>query len=63
VPAGVPWGAGRISNPRFVAVGNTLTNFAPATTGLIWLRNNDNTNYFSDVGRQIVKVIVTTGRS
>jgi hypothetical protein len=29
----------------------------------IWLRNNDNTNYYSDVGRQIVKVILTMGGS
>jgi hypothetical protein len=56
-----PGGPGGITNPGFVAVGDTLTNFAPSTTGTIWLRNNDNTNYDSDVGRQIVKVIVTTG--
>jgi hypothetical protein len=58
-----PGGPGGITNPGFVAVGNTLMNFAPATAGPIWLRNNDNTNYYSDVGRQIVKVIVTTGGS
>ncbi len=56
-----PGGPGGVTNPGFVAVGDTLTNFAPSTTGTIWLRNNDNTNYDSDVGRQIVKVIVTTG--
>jgi hypothetical protein len=56
-----PGGPGGITNPGFVAVGDTLVNFAPQTTGEIWLRNNDNTNYYSDVGRQIVKVIVTTG--
>ncbi len=55
-----PGGPGGTTNPGFVAIGDTLTNFAPSTTGTIWLRNNDNTNYDSDVGRQIVKVIVTT---
>jgi hypothetical protein len=58
-----PGGPGGITNLGFVAVGDTLTNFAPSTTGTIWLRNNDNTNYYSDVGRQIVKVIVTMGGS
>jgi hypothetical protein len=58
-----PGGPGGISNPGFVEVGNTLINFAPQTTGAIWLRNNDNTNYYSDVGRQIVKVILTTSGS
>jgi hypothetical protein len=56
-----PGGPGGITNPGFVAVGDTLMNFAPPTTGKIWLRNNDNTNYYSDVGHQIVKVIVTAG--
>jgi hypothetical protein len=59
-PAG---GAGGLTNPGFVEVGNTLLNFEPKTVGTIWLRNNDNTNYFSDVGRQIVKVVVTAPRS
>ncbi len=58
-----PGGHGGIANPGFVAVGDTLMNFAPTTAGKIWLRNNDNTNYYSDVGRQIVKVILTTGDS
>jgi hypothetical protein len=58
-----PGGPGGITNPGFVAVGDTLKNFAPSTTGTIWLRNNDNTNYYSDVGHQIVKVIVTSGGS
>jgi hypothetical protein len=58
-----PGGPGGITNPGFVAIGNTLTNFVPSTTGTIWLRNNDNTNYYSDVGHQIVKVIVTSGGS
>jgi|ERR1700722_991376 len=58
-----PGGQGGITNPGFVGVGNTLANFVPATTGKIWLRNNDNTNYYSDVGHQIVKVILTTGGS
>lgn len=56
-----PGGPGGITNPGFVAVGDTLMNFAPSTTGPIWLRNNDNTNYYSDVGRQIVKVIIAAG--
>ncbi len=58
-----PGGPGGIANPGFVAVGDTLIDFAPATAGTIWFRNNDNTNYYSDVGRQIVKVILTTGGS
>jgi hypothetical protein len=58
-----PGGHGGITSRGFVAAGNTLLNFAPRTTGSIWLRNNDNTNYISDVGRQIVKVIVTAGAS
>ncbi len=58
-----PGGPGGVANPGFVSVGGTLVNFAPSTTGVIWLRNNDNTNYFSDVGQQIVKVIVTAGGS
>jgi len=60
-PPNVPEGCrGGIANPGFVKVGNTLKNFAPRTTGTIWLRTNDNTNHISNVGRQIVKVIVTT---
>jgi len=51
---------GGITDPGFVEAGNTLANFAPITTGTIWLRTNDNTNHISDVGQQIVKVIVTT---
>jgi hypothetical protein len=58
-----PGGPGGITNPGFVAVGDTLVNFAPSTTGTVWLRNNDNTNYYSDVGHQIVKVIITSGGS
>jgi hypothetical protein len=57
VPRGGPGGT---TNPGFFEAGHTLLNFVPTTTGAIWLRNNDNTNYFSDVGRQIVKVIVTS---
>jgi hypothetical protein len=56
-------GAGGITRPGLIAVGDTLLNFAPSTAGRIWLRNNDNTNYYSDVGRQIVKVIITAGPS
>jgi hypothetical protein len=58
-----PGGSGGVANPGFVSVGDTLMNFAPSTTGAIWLRNNDSTNYYSDVGRQVVKVIVTAGGS
>jgi hypothetical protein len=64
VPVGArSGGPGGITNPGFVALGNTLRDFTPPTTGKIWLRNNDNTNYISDVGHQIVKVIVTSGGS
>jgi len=56
-------GSGGLTNPGFVEAGNTLLNFAPRTTGAIWLRNNDNTNYYSDVGKQIVKVLVTASGS
>lgn len=58
-----PGGPGGITNPGFIAIGNTLLNFAPATTGKVWLRNNDNTNYYSDVGRQIVKMLLTADQS
>lgn len=58
-----PGGPGGITNPGFLVVGDTLTNFASPTTGPIWLRNNDNTNYYSDVGHQIVKLILTSGGS
>lgn len=58
-----PGGPGGIVNPGFVAVGDTLVNFVPSTTGKVWFRNNDNTNYYSDVGRQIVKAILTTDGS
>lgn len=64
VPIGAPsGGSGGITNPGFVEIGNTLLSFTPPTTGEIWLRNNDNTNYYSDTGRQIVRVIVTTSAS
>ncbi|HEV3070426.1 MAG TPA: hypothetical protein VGY76_03250 [Solirubrobacteraceae bacterium] len=60
-PPNAPEGCrGGITDPGFVEVGNTLMNFAPKTTGTIWLRTNDNTNHISNVGQQIVKVIVTT---
>jgi hypothetical protein len=55
-----PGGPGGETNPGFFEAGNTLLNFAPPATGAVWLRNNDNTNYYSDVGHQIVKVIVTS---
>jgi hypothetical protein len=55
-------GPGGITRPGLVAVGDTLLDFAPSTVGKVWLRNNDNTNHYSDVG-QIVKVIIATGGS
>ena len=59
-PPNVPEGCrGGITNPGFFEAGDTLTNFTPVTTGEIWLRTNDNTNHISNVGKQIVKVIVT----
>jgi hypothetical protein len=59
-PPNVPEGCrGGITSPGFFAAGNTLMNFTPVTTGEIWLRTNDNTNHISNVGKQIVKVIVT----
>jgi len=58
VPAG---GGGGVTNPGFVEIGNTLLDFAPTNPGELWLRNNDNTNSISDVGKQIVKVLITTG--
>jgi hypothetical protein len=60
-PPNVPEGCrGGTTDPGFFEAGNTLVNFTPATTGEIWLRTNDNTNHISNVGQQIVKVIVTT---
>ena len=56
-----PGGQGGITNPGLLAIGDTLRNFASSATGPIWLRNNDNTNYYSDVGHQIVKLILTAG--
>lgn len=59
-PVNVPEGCqGGTRNPGFFEAGDTLKNYAPQTTGPIWLRTNDNTNHFSDVGKQIVKVMVT----
>jgi hypothetical protein len=60
-PPNVPEGCrGGITDPGFVGVGNTLSNFSPVTTGEIWLRTNDNTHHISNVGRQIAKVIVVS---
>jgi hypothetical protein len=60
-PRNVPEGCrGGTTDPGFVAIGNTLTNFPPTTTGEIWLRTNDNTNHISNIGQQIVKVLLTT---
>ncbi len=60
VPPNVPEGCrGGTSDPGFVEAGNTLKDFAPKTTGTVWLRTNDNTNHVSNVGQQVVKVIVT----
>jgi hypothetical protein len=55
-----PGGSGGLIDAGLLEVGNTLLNYAPARTGAVWLRNNDNTNAISDVGEQIVKVILTT---
>ncbi len=51
---------GGTTNPGFFEAGDTLKNYTPQTTGPVWLRTNDNTNHISNVGRQIVKVIVTS---
>lgn len=60
-PRNVPEGCrGGTTDPGFLAVGNTLSNFTPKTTGEIWLRTNDNTNHISNIGQQIVKVLVTS---
>jgi hypothetical protein len=60
-PVNVPEGCeGGTTSSGFFAAGDTLRNYTPPTTGPIWLRTNDNTNHFSNVGRQIVKVIVTS---
>ncbi len=60
-PLNVPEGCrGGTTNPGFVKVGNTLTNYLPTTTGTIWLRTNDNTNHISNVGEQIARVIVAS---
>ncbi|HTA13982.1 MAG TPA: hypothetical protein VK781_03905 [Solirubrobacteraceae bacterium] len=53
-------GTGGIENSGFFQAGNTMSNFESQAAGPIWLRNNDNTNYFSDVGKQVVKVIVSS---
>lgn len=59
-PTNVPEGCqGGTTNPGFFAAGDTLSNYAPQTAGSIWLRTNDNTNHISNVGQQVVKVIVT----
>ncbi len=50
---------GGTSNAAFFEAGDTLRNYTPQTMGPIWLRTNDNTNHISNVGQQIVKVIVT----
>jgi hypothetical protein len=58
-PINVPEGCqGGTTNPGFFKVGDLLKDYSPQTTGPIWLRTNDNTNHFSNVGKQIVKVIV-----
>jgi hypothetical protein len=60
-PVNVPEGCqgGTTASGLFEA-GDTLRNYTPQTTGPIWLRTNDNTNHISNVGKQIVKVIVTS---
>jgi hypothetical protein len=60
-PVNVPEGCqGGTTAPGFFEAGDTLRNYTPQTTGPIWLRTNDNTNHISNVGQQIVKVIVTS---
>jgi len=60
-PVNVPEGCeGGTTSTGFFEAGDTLSNYTPQTAGPIWFRTNDNTNHFSDVGRQIVKVIVTS---
>jgi hypothetical protein len=60
-PVNVPEGCrGGTTDPGFFSAGDTLKDYTPQTTGPIWLRTNDNTNHISNVGRQIVKVIVTS---
>jgi hypothetical protein len=60
-PVNVPEGCrGGTTNPGFFAAGDTLKNYTPQTAGPIWLRTNDNTNHISNVGQQIVKVIITS---
>jgi len=39
--------------------GNTLKDYFATSSGTIWLRNNDNTNYRSDVGSQTVRLFIT----
>ena len=51
---------GGTTAPGFFKAGNTLSNYTPQVTGPVWLRTNDNTNRFTNVGRQTVKVIVTS---
>lgn len=58
-----PGGPGGVTDPGFLEIGNNLFDHAPKTSGKIWLRNNDNTNYVSDIGRQVVKVILTANRA
>lgn len=61
IPVGMSGGGpGGISDPGFFEPGNTLKNYSPAALGEIWLRNNDNTNFESDLGQQTAAVWVTS---
>ncbi len=51
---------GGTTAPGFFEAGDTLKNYTPQTTGPFSLRTNDNTDHISNVGQQIVKVIVTS---
>lgn len=49
---------GGLSTPGLFASGDTMLNYAPTTSGPIWLRMNDNANS-NDLGQQTVRVIIT----
>jgi hypothetical protein len=55
-PAGGPGG---VTDPGLFEPGNTLKDFSPKVYGKVWLRNNDNTNLLSDVGKQTAEVYIT----
>ena len=60
IDAGAPAGGpGGVSDPGLFEPGNTIKDFTPKLSGIVWLRNNDNTNLVSDVGQQIAEVYLT----